>query len=44
MPKSHHSNKENKKDPLLTPKEKKKAKLAKKHLHDVQPLITRVTH
>ncbi len=39
MPKSHHSNRNIKKKPLLTPKEKKMAKHAKKHMHDVQPLI-----
>ncbi len=40
MPKTHHADKETKKKPLLTPKEKKMAKHAKKHSHDVQPLIT----
>ncbi len=40
MPKSHHSNKETKKKPLMTPKEKRAAKHAKKHMQDVQPLIT----
>lgn len=39
MSKSHHSNRNIKKKPLLTPKEKKIAKHAKKHMHDVQPLI-----
>lgn len=40
MSKSHHSTKNIKKQPLLTPKEKKAAKQAKKHMHDMQPLIT----
>lgn len=46
MPSSHHTNrdKDMKKKPLLTPKEKKMAKHAKKHAHDVQPLITPETH
>ena len=45
MPKSHHSDRDTKKKPLLTPKEKKMAKQVKKHSHDVQPLITPViTH
>lgn len=42
MPKSsHHGNRDRdmKKEPLMTPKEKKMAKRAKKHMHDVQPLI-----
>jgi hypothetical protein len=41
MPKSHHSSrdKDMKKEPLMTPKEKRMAKRAKKHAHDVQPLI-----
>lgn len=45
MPSSHHTNrdKDMKKEPLLTPKEKKKAKREKKHMHDVQPLVTPVT-
>jgi hypothetical protein len=42
MPKSHHSSRDRdmKKQPMMTPKEKKMAKHAKKHSHDVQPLIT----
>lgn len=40
MTKTHHANKETKKKSLLTPKEKKAAKSAKKHLGDVVPLIT----
>lgn len=41
MPKHKKSNKESKKQPLLTPKEKKAAKLAKKHAGDHVPLIVR---
>ena len=44
MSHSHHSTKNTKKKPLLTPKEKKHAKHVKKHSHYVQPLITPVTH
>ncbi len=42
MPKSHHASRDRdmKKQPMMTPKEKKMAKHAKKHSHDVQPLIT----
>ncbi len=40
MSKSHHSSKEAKKKPLLSPKEKKAAKQIKKHSGDVVPLIT----
>lgn len=38
---AHHParDKDMKKKPLLTPKEKKAAKHAKKHMHDVQPFI-----
>jgi hypothetical protein len=43
MPKSHHADKETKKKPLLTAKEKRNAKHAKKHSHDIQPLITQPT-
>lgn len=43
MPKTHHSSRETKKKPLLTPKEKRMAKHAKKHGQDAQPLITPVT-
>jgi hypothetical protein len=42
MPKStHHPNRDRdmKKKPLMTPKERRMAKHAKKHMHDVQPLI-----
>ena len=42
MPKSHHHtlrDKDMKKKPQLTPKEKRMVKHAKKHMHDVQPLI-----
>lgn len=44
MPKSHNIHKETKKKPLLTAKEKKQAKQAKKHGHDVRPLITPTAH
>lgn len=40
MGKIRKGNKEQKKQPVMTPKEKKAAKLAKKHAHDVAPLIT----
>ncbi|HEY6093702.1 MAG TPA: hypothetical protein VIU93_01995 [Gallionellaceae bacterium] len=40
MSHSHHSTRNIKKKPLLTPKEKKHAKQARKHRHDVQPFIT----
>lgn len=43
MPKSsHHAGRDRdmKKEALMTPKEKKMAKRAKKHMHDVLPLIT----
>lgn len=39
MPKTQRSNREPKKQSLLTPKEKKAAKRAKKHAGDVTPLI-----
>jgi hypothetical protein len=39
MSKSRKSNKEVKKQPLLTPKEKKAAKHTRKHIGDVVPLI-----
>jgi hypothetical protein len=39
MSKSQHSNKEPKKQPLLSPKEKKAAKHHKKHAGDAVPLI-----
>ena len=39
MGKHRQSNKEPKKPAALTPKEKKAAKDAKKHAHDVQPFL-----
>jgi hypothetical protein len=39
MSKSRKSNKEIKKQPLLTPKEKKAAKQARKHADDTMPMI-----
>jgi hypothetical protein len=42
MPKSQHSDRDTKKKPLMTPKEKKHAKQVKKHSHDAQPLIAPV--
>jgi hypothetical protein len=36
MPKAHNTHKQSKKQPLLTPKEKKAAKIAKKH-HEESP-------
>lgn len=39
MGKTTKSNKEAKKQPLLTPKEKKSAKQARKHASDMVPLI-----
>lgn len=39
MSKARQSNKEPRKPSLLTPKEKKRAKMAKKHAQDVVPLI-----
>jgi hypothetical protein len=41
MGKTTKSNKETKKPAALTPKEKKSAKLAKKHSSDLTPLIHR---
>ena len=41
MSKHEKSKKESKKQPLLTPKEKKAAKIAKKHEGDRVPLIVR---
>lgn len=41
MGKAQKSNKESKKQPLLTPKEKKAAKKAKKHVGDVVPMIVK---
>ena len=39
MSKTQQSNKESKKQPLLSPKEKKAAKQMKKHAGDVVPLL-----
>lgn len=39
MSKSQHSSKETKKKPLLSPKEKRMAKHAKKHSHDAPTLL-----
>jgi hypothetical protein len=41
MSKSQRSNKETKKQALLTPKEKKAAKQVKKHTGDVVPLVVK---
>lgn len=41
MSKSRQSNKEPKKQPLTTVKEKRAAKQLKKHAHDAAPLIPR---
>jgi hypothetical protein len=41
MSRVRQSNKELKKQPLLTAKEKKHAKQAKKHASDSQPLLSR---
>ena len=41
MTKERKSNKEAKKQALKTPKEKKAAKLAKKHAADIVPIIVR---
>ncbi|MDR3394808.1 MAG: hypothetical protein P4L70_07380 [Parasulfuritortus sp.] len=41
MSKSQQTNKESKKHALLTPKEKKAAKMAKKHAGDAVPLIVK---
>ena len=41
MSKLRQNNKEAKKQPLMTPKEKKAAKHAKKHASDITPLILR---
>jgi hypothetical protein len=43
MSKHEKSNRESKKQPLLSPKEKKAAKLAKKHKGDRAPLIVRTS-
>lgn len=39
MSKGQHSNKESRKEPALSPKEKKAVKQAKKHESDVKPII-----
>lgn len=39
MPRSRQSNKEPKKQALLTPKEKKAAKHVRKHASDIVPMI-----
>lgn len=39
MSKQRHGNKEEKKQALMTPKEKREAKQAKKHANDYVPLI-----
>ncbi|MFN0160664.1 MAG: hypothetical protein ACKVQQ_05495 [Burkholderiales bacterium] len=41
MTKSRQSNKEAKKQALLTPKEKKAVKLGKKHAGDVVPILVK---
>lgn len=41
MAKAQKSNKETKKQPLHTPKEKKAAKQAKKHAGDVVPMVVK---
>ena len=41
MGKIRQGNKEVKKQPVMTPKEKKAAKQAKKHASDIVPFITR---
>jgi hypothetical protein len=41
MSKAQKSNKETKKQSLLSPKEKKAAKQAKKHAGDVVPMVVR---
>jgi hypothetical protein len=43
MSKSQHSSKEAKKKPLLTPKEKRMAKHAKKHMNDTPTLLHEAT-
>lgn len=43
MSKSQKSNKEAKKQSLLSPKEKKAAKMAKKHAGDAVPLVVRTS-
>ncbi|MGE4449554.1 hypothetical protein [Oryzomicrobium sp.] len=39
MSKFRHGTKEPKKAPLLTPKERKAAKMAKKHPHEVEDVV-----
>jgi len=43
MTKSHRSNREAKKQAVLSPKEKKAAKRLKKHADDVTPLIVKTS-
>lgn len=43
MPKSHNTHRDTKKKPLMTAKEKRVAKHAKKHSHDAQPFIAPAT-
>ena len=43
MSKSFHATRNIKKKPVLSPKEKRAVKHAKKHSHDIQPLITPAT-
>lgn len=43
MPKSHNAHRDTKKKPLMTAKEKRMAKHAKKHSQDAQPFITQPT-
>ena len=42
MPKFKKPGKEGKKQPLLTPKERKEAKLMKKHAQDASPFLERI--
>lgn len=44
MPKTHNIHRESKKKPLMTAKEKRLAKHAKKHGNEVQPLVNPATH
>lgn len=41
MGKARQSNKESKKEPAMTPKEKKAAKQVKKHASDIVPIVPR---
>jgi hypothetical protein len=42
MPKSHNTHKQTKKQPMMTPKERKAAKMAKKHAENMP--VQLVTH